>query len=125
LRTRIEQFLDTRELRASTSKVVDGLWIGVSPDVCKSILSRIDVALQLIMTYDLLRYHRLLRVLDRIWVHLLNGNVAQFNRSLRACEIDTRFMLNEKITPEVLAGVLVHEGRTPDWSTVASSTSNR
>jgi hypothetical protein len=35
--------------------------------------------------------------------------MAQFNKSLRACEIDIRFMLEEDTTSEVLAGVIVHE----------------
>ena len=86
------------------------MWIGALDDECEPILSRVDDALRLIKTYDLRRYHRLLRDLDRIWVHLLNGNVvAQFNKSLRACEIDIRFMLEEDTTSEVLAGVIVHE----------------
>jgi hypothetical protein len=106
---RIERFLQNILLRLSTSRIVDGLWIGAAEGEREPSLDRVEGALRLIKTYDPRRYQRLLRDLDRIWVHLLTGYVAQFNGSLRACEIEIRFVVNENTTLEVLAATIVHE----------------
>ena len=66
-------------------------------------------ALGLIKTYDRIRYDRLLRDLDRIFIRVLPSSIASFNHSLNACQLDERFVLDEKSGPELIASVIVHE----------------
>jgi hypothetical protein len=83
------------------------------PDVS---LSKVEQSLILIKTYDRRRYERLRRDLERILVHLLSGDVARFNPSLRACELDTRFVLEhlpEKSTVIFMSSVLSARWCTP------------
>jgi hypothetical protein len=94
-------------LRWSRSRIVDGLWVGamgVDDDV---VLARVEEALRLIKHHDPIRYNRLIRDLERIWVHLLPGNHGQFNAAIAACELDTRFVLADP--PEFVAAAIVHE----------------
>ena len=70
---------------------------------------RVEAALRLIKTYDRIRYDRLIRDLDRIWVKVLPASIASFNHSLNACQLDERFVLAEKSSPELIASVIVHE----------------
>jgi hypothetical protein len=100
---------DRFELWFSTGKQSDGLWIGVSLDSeADPILRRVEEALHLIKAYDRFRYDRLTRDLERVWVRLLPGVFGNFNSSLRACELDRRFVLSETST-EVIAATIVHE----------------
>lgn len=97
-------------LRFSTSRQIDGLWIGVfnvsEPD---TVLCRIEEALGLIKAYDPLRYDRLIRDLERVWARLLPGYLGNFNSSLRACELDKDFVLDDASLPELIAATIVHE----------------
>jgi hypothetical protein len=102
-------FADRFELRFSTGRRVDGLWIGTFESNADAILLRVEDALRLIKTHDPRRYYRLTRDLDRIWVRLLPGPLARFSYSLRACELDTRFVLAESSVPEMIAATIVHE----------------
>jgi len=96
-------------LRFSKSRSVDGLWIGTWEMEAEPILHRIEEALLLIKRYDRIRYDRLLRNLQRVWVLLLPSSVANFEYGIYTCQIDTRYCLAETTTPELLAAVIVHE----------------
>jgi hypothetical protein len=101
--------VDRLELRMSTGRVVDGLWIGTFEAEEGPILERVEQALQVIKTHDPRRYDRLRRDLSRIWVRLLTGDRGCFNATLRACELDSRFVLDSNTTPVELAATIVHE----------------
>ncbi len=96
-------------LRFSKGRIVDGLWIGTPESNPDDILHRVAQALLLIKTYDPCRYDRLRRDLVRIWVRLLSGEMGCFNRRLRACELDPRFVLQSSVTPSEIAAVITHE----------------
>jgi hypothetical protein len=105
-------FGDRLTLRWSTSKIVDGLWIGAyfqwNADEEQG-LQRIEQALGLIKTYDPIRYRRLLRDLERVWALMIPYNLGQFEESLWACKLDQRFVLDEATTVEQIAASIVHE----------------
>jgi hypothetical protein len=109
LRNANPRSVDRLMLRMSTSRHVDGLWVGTFEGEAEPVLRRVDEALCLIKTYDRIRYDRLLRDLKRIWVKVLFGNLGCFNYALWACELDTRFVLDETSSPEVIASAIVHE----------------
>jgi hypothetical protein len=69
----------------------------------------VEEALRLIKVYDRLRYDRLIRDLERMWVRILPGALGCFNHSLHACELDRRFVLDETSLPEFIAAAIVHE----------------
>ena len=96
-------------LRFSVSTTVDGLWIGAfdTKKEAEPLLRRVSDALQLIKTYDPLRYRRVLNELERIWVSLLPGAIACFVARRKSCDIDSRYVLS--YTLEELASVIVHE----------------
>ena len=96
-------------LRFSKSRYLDGLWIGTWETDAEPILCRIEAALLLIKRYDRIRYDRLLRDLQRVWVLLLPSSIASFEYKIYTCEIDTRYCLAETTTPELLATTIVHE----------------
>ena len=96
-------------LRFSKSRYLDGLWIGTWEMEAEPILRRIEEALLLIKRYDRIRYDRLLRDLQRVWVLLLPSSIAGFEYRIYTCEIDTRYCLAETTTPELLAAAIVHE----------------
>ena len=96
-------------LRFSRSRYLDGLWIGTWETEAEPILQRIEQALQLIKRNDRIRYDRLLRDLQRVWVLLLPSSAASFEYRIYTCEIDTRYCLSETTTPELLAAAIVHE----------------
>jgi hypothetical protein len=100
---------DRLALRFSTSRYVDGLWIGTWEDEPEPILRRIEAALSLIKRYDRLRYDRLIRDLKRVWVVVLPSYLAGFDHKILACKIDTRFFLAATTTPELIAATIVHE----------------
>jgi hypothetical protein len=100
---------DRLALRFSTSRYVDGLWIGAWEDEPEPILRRIEEALSLIKRYDRVRYERLIRDLKRVWVVVLPGDLANFDYKIRTCRIDTRYCLAATTTPELIATIIVHE----------------
>ena len=65
-------------LRFSKSRYLDGLWIGTWEMEAEPILRRIEQALLLIKRYDRIRYDRLRRDLQRVWVLLLPSSIASF-----------------------------------------------
>jgi hypothetical protein len=109
-RNRRPLLADRFELWLSAGRRFDGLWIGAS-FVCQRepTLHRIEQALGLIKTYDRCRYDRLVRDLDRVWVRPIAGYLAAFNGALRACELDSRFVIAETSTLELIAAAIVHE----------------
>jgi hypothetical protein len=93
------------------SKYVDGLWVGVwsaRADI-ELVWRRVEGALTLIKRYDQVRYRRLLRDLERVWVRLIPDGLACYSESIKACELDTRFVLAEDSAPEMIAAAIVHE----------------
>lgn len=106
-RGRIDHFLDRLELRLSHGKVIDGVWVGVSGDKSSPALQRVENALSLIRTHDPLNYRRVVRELERVWVRILVGASGLYRDTLRACELDTRFVAGA--SAELIASVIVHE----------------
>lgn len=103
-------FIDRCLLRLSVKRRVDGLWIGVldfrEPD---GVLQCIEDGLGLIKACDPLRYGRIQRDLDGVWARLLPGCLGNFNVSIRACELDRNFILENLSSPAMIAAVIVHE----------------
>ena len=93
----------------SVGRVVDGLWIGTIDVNDEPVLRRVEEALALIKAYDKRRYDRLIKDLERVWVRMLPDELGNFSRALRACVLDTRFVLAETTSLEILAVVIVHE----------------
>ena len=102
----IERF----ELLFTPGRRIDGLWIGAMKDKGWPDLDRVEEALRLIKTHDRIRYNRLVRDLERVWVRLLPASAASFNPALKACQIDERFVRAETTSPELIASTIVHEG---------------
>jgi hypothetical protein len=96
-------------LRISASRQVDGLWIGTTDGEAELVLARVVAALLLIKDFDRRRYNRLILDLERVWVRLLPTGIANFNPSLNACELDTRYVLADTTPAEMLAACIVHE----------------
>jgi hypothetical protein len=113
------RFIARFEARYSVNKTVGGLWVGISTADGSQVgtseeefelhLRPVEEALSLIKTYDRVRYDRLGRDLERVWVQLLFGPRGRFNRSLNRCELDTRFVIAQASSPEMIASVIVHE----------------
>lgn len=104
------RLVDRLELRLSTGRRVDGLWVGVAIGSERElILRRVEEALRLIQKYDRLRYDRLVRDLERVWVRDIPGTRGSFDQPLRACSLDRVFVLAEKSCPELIAATIVHE----------------
>ena len=105
-------FINRIELRWSTGRQIDGLWVGdffrskADDDTC---LQRVEQALNLIKLCDPVRYHRLLRDLKRIWVTLVTDGLAEFDEALAACKLDERFVLDDATSVEQIAATIVHE----------------
>jgi hypothetical protein len=90
---------------------VDGLWIGAweTKATGEAALRRVKEALLLIKSNDRLRYDRLIRDLERVWVRVLPGALGSFNEGLNMCVLDSRFVLAETSSLEVIASTIVHE----------------
>src|SRR5262245_56552787 len=89
----------------SISRRIDGLWVGTheSGNKTEAVFCRVEEALNLIKTYDRIRYERLRRDLERVWVVVLVGALGSYNERLRACQLDPRHVLAEDSSPEVIA----------------------
>src|SRR5437868_5600257 len=113
--------IDRLELWFSTARNIDGLWVGTMEDKPWPGLRRVEEALRLIKDHDPLHYSRVTHYLERIWVHLLTGNAAQYERSLKACMLDERYVLQEAATIEWIASTIVHEAthaRLEQWGVI-------
>jgi hypothetical protein len=73
------------------------------------ILRRVEEALYLIKAYDGVRYVRLIRDIERVWVRPIPGALGSFEDSLHACVLDRGFVLAETSLPELIAATIVHE----------------
>jgi hypothetical protein len=95
----------------STSKRIDGLWVGTweTGGKARTVLERVEEALRLIKTYDPLRYRRIGSDLERVWVDVLLGSLGNFAPAIKTCKLDTRFILADTSSPEVIASIIVHE----------------
>ncbi|RWM07936.1 MAG: hypothetical protein EOR72_29225 [Mesorhizobium sp.] len=71
-------------------------------------IDRVVHALSLIRRHDPIRYRRLLRDLSRIWILVIPYR-GQFQESTWTCQLDQRFVLDEKTPLELIASVIVHE----------------
>jgi hypothetical protein len=94
----------------SSGRSVDGLWVGTYFQTnADQVLRRMEEALRLIKIHDQMRYKRLINDLDRVWVRLVPGALGRYVHTLRACELDERFVLADSSLPEVIAATIVHE----------------
>jgi hypothetical protein len=98
LRDRRPAAIDRLELWFSTGRNIDGLWVGTMEDKPRPGLRRVEEALQLIKSHDTLHYSRVINNLERIWVRLLPGDLAHYDRSLKACVFDERYVVLETTT---------------------------
>lgn len=103
------QVADKIELWLSTSRDIDGLWVGTMEGPPQLGLRRAEDALRLIKHYSPLHYSRVLHHLERVWVKLTPHGLACYERSLEACVLDERFVLAETTTVERIATTIVHE----------------
>ena len=113
--------IDRLDLWLSTSRKIDGLWVGTRESEPHPALRRVEEALQLIKRHDALHYSRITRHLDRIWVHLIPDSGAHYQSSLNACIIDERHVLGESMTIERIASTIVHEtthARLDGWGII-------
>jgi hypothetical protein len=93
----------------TTSREIDGLWIGTTESKPHPALHRVEDALRLLKTHSPFHYARAIRDLTRIWVHVVPSSNACYDRSLNACVFDERFVLRETTTLAEIASVIVHE----------------
>jgi hypothetical protein len=96
-------------LRLSTSRYIDGLWVGAFGSPTEPKLRRIEDALCLIKDHSALHYYRVTKNLERIWVNLLPDASARYEESLNACVFDERFVLDPTTSVDRLAATIVHE----------------
>jgi hypothetical protein len=112
---------DRLDLWLSRGRNIDGLWVGTTESDPYPALQRVEQALELIKRHDALNYSRTTRSLDRIWVRLIPSAEAHYERSLNACVLDERYVLNEAMTLEKIASTIVHEAthaRLEGWGIV-------
>jgi hypothetical protein len=113
--------IDRLGLWLSKSSMIDGLWMGTTESKPYPALARVQEALQLIKRYDTLNYSRIIRNLDRIWVHLIPSAPAHYDQSLNACALDERYVLNPTTTLARIASTIVHEAthaRLEGWGII-------
>ncbi|MGX9142716.1 hypothetical protein [Mesorhizobium sp. 128a] len=91
-------------VRFNTSRTIDGVVIIGDKGVDK-----IVEALGLIKNFDPIRYTHLRRDVGQILVTTLPASVAQWGESLKACELDERYLTREGTTPAHIASTIVHE----------------
>ena len=108
-KARLPTMADRLALRWSTSRIIDGLWVGHYRDAAAPALQRVEEALSTIKRYDPLQHARVIHNLDRIWVYLIPDAIAYFDRSISACVLDERFVLAVTTTPNEIASAIIHE----------------
>lgn len=93
----------------STSRSIDGLWVGTTESKPHPGLRRVEDALQLIKLHAPLHYSRVVRHLERIWVRVEHTASACYYRSMGACVLDERYVLRETTAVDEIAASIVHE----------------
>jgi len=93
----------------SKGRRIDGLWVGTAAGESSPVLRPVEEALGLIKRYDRIRYDRLVRDFDRVWVRVLPASRGSFNYLLNACQTDERHVLADATGPELIALTIVHE----------------
>ncbi|MDR3467333.1 MAG: hypothetical protein P4M07_15485 [Xanthobacteraceae bacterium] len=63
----------------------------------------------LIKRHSALSHARIIRELERIWVHLSIHGVGEYRHSLKACILDERYVADPATTVERIASTIVHE----------------
>ncbi len=100
---------DKIALWLSTSRMVDGLWIGSAQSDSEPALQRVEAALRLIQRFAPLHYQRVKNHLSRIWVQLVPHGAGCYLHSFNACLLDERVVTSETTTVEWIASAIVHE----------------
>ena len=93
----------------STSRSIDGLWVGTMEGKPHPGLRRVEDALQLIKLHAPLHYSRVVRHLERIWVRVEHTASACYYHSMGACVLDERYVLQETTAVDRIATSIVHE----------------
>ena len=98
------------ELWLSTTKRVDGLLLATlaGDEDARAVLCRVEAALLLIKLCDRPRYNRLIRDLERVDVQVQVYS-ACYVHSIKACKLDTRYVLSQESSLEDIASTIVHE----------------
>jgi hypothetical protein len=112
----------------SKGRKIDGLWVGTTEAKPFPALRRVEEALQLIKRHDPLNYSRVIHNLDRVWVQLIPSAEAHYERSLNACILDERYVLDETMTLNRIASTIVHEAthaRLEGWGILYEERSRR
>ena len=100
---------DRIELAISMGRQFDGIWIGSSRGVPED-LTRVERAMLLVKQHSPLHYARIIRDLERIWVHVLvYGGQGEYHASLNACLLDERYVSEPTTSIEQIALAIVHE----------------
>lgn len=100
-------WIDRLGLRLSYSKWIDGIWVGILGGKDAAIMGKVEAALELVRSNDPLRYRRITRDLERIWVCGLIGARGQYDAAVRMCRLDVKYV--ETSPPESVASTIVHE----------------
>jgi len=104
----VRSLLERISLAMSTSRRVDGIWIGSFRDSLAD-LARVEQALLLVKQHSPVHYSCIINNLERIWISVLTHIGAKYNRSLKACVFDVRFLADPKASTKVIASAIVHE----------------
>jgi hypothetical protein len=102
------RIVDRIQLAMSTSRHLDGIWIGSWRGGPED-LTRVEGALLLIKQHSPLDYARITRELERVWVSLLPHGLGEYRHSLRACILDERYVADPATAVEQIASTIVHE----------------
>jgi len=105
---KVHLFFERLVMRISYHRHFEDLWIGVLGGKSDDhLLRRLEAALVLIRQHDPVRYKRICRDIDRIWICPLPGPLGSFQPALRRCNLEFRFVGSS--SPEVIASTIVHE----------------
>ena len=92
----------------SDKRRFDGLWIGIIADKKENyLLESVEDALKLIKQHDPLRYARILRDIEQIWISIRLSGGGEFNPISGICYLDKRYVA--KSSTQAIASVIVHE----------------
>jgi hypothetical protein len=102
LRNSLARMIEWLEFKVSKKLTIDGLVILYDSDAGATV-----EALRLIKDHDPIRYARLLRDVERIWLRVIPTGAANFEPVTRTCNLDPRFLKSESV--EMIASAIVHE----------------